>query len=75
MKDLTQIMSGFWEAHAPSRAVSSALAGNFFSCCSSPIRRHPMPVPHDSGFDGSQNSGLTAANGNSTLEEQEKRYG
>jgi hypothetical protein len=49
MKDLTQIMSGFWEAHAPSRAVSSALAGNFFSCCSAPIRRHATHVANDSG--------------------------
>jgi hypothetical protein len=42
------LMIGFWGAHAPSRVDSSALAGNFFACCSPPIRCHPTPVAKDS---------------------------
>jgi hypothetical protein len=45
------ILSYFWGAYAPSRVVSGALAGNFFSYCSSPIRCHTTHVATDSGLD------------------------
>jgi hypothetical protein len=45
----TRIISNFRGAHAPSRVVSGALAGNFLASCYSPFRWHSPHVANDSG--------------------------
>src|SRR5580658_2386190 len=46
----TRIISDLWGAHAPSRVVSGALAGNFFSYCYTPFWWHSTYVANDLGI-------------------------